>query len=303
MNDEKPKGLIERLELIDRRVIFVLVGLAIILPLFTGWRLELRSTPPVTDFYRFLQDLPPGSKIVISDDWDPGSKAELETAAIAVLRHAFKRDLKVIEMTLWGTGAIIVNDTLEKTAQAAGKVYGEDYVSLGFKEGREVIMQGVAQNIRTVYPTDYRGNDIDDLPIMDGVNSLRDVAGVVSVSAGYPGTKEWVQQVQTRFNIPMIAICAGVSEPEYQPSYNSGLLQGLICCLANMAAYEDLVGDVGFATRAMVAQSSGHYMLAALIILGNLFYAIARRRVVLTVILAVGGGGFYLSTLIRILTG
>ena len=41
MNDEKVRERIGRLENVDRRAIFVLIGLAIVLPLFTSWRLAL----------------------------------------------------------------------------------------------------------------------------------------------------------------------------------------------------------------------------------------------------------------------
>ena len=297
------EGWIRRLEQVDRRVIFVLMGLAIILPLYTGWSLQQTPTKPVQDFHAALETLPPGTKIFIADDWDPGSKAELETAAVAVLTHCFRRGLRVIDATQWGTGAIIVNDTLERVARSMGKTYGEDYVYLGFKEGREVVMQAAAENLRGVYPRDYRGTPVAKLPILDGIGSLRDVALLVSVSAGYPGTKEWVQQVQRRFNVPMIAICNGVSEPEYQPYYNSGQLRGLVGGLANIAVYERLIGAEGFGTRAMVAQSSGHYMLAALILAGNLFFALSRRRTLLAVAIAVAGGGFFLWTIVRILAG
>jgi len=302
MSDEKPAGLIERLEHVDRRVVFVLIGLAIILPLFTNWQLPLTPTPPVQDFYDFIENLPPGTRVAVADDWDPGSKAELQTASKAVLAHCFRKGLRVIDLTMWGTGTIIVGDTLQEAARKAGKEYGKDYVYLGFKEGREITMAGAAQNLRTVYPVDNYGTDISELPILDGVESLRDVAVIITVSAGYPGTKEWVQQVQKRFNIPMIAICNGVSEPEYQPYYSSGQLKGLVGGLANIAVYESLIGVRGFATTSMVAQSSGHYMLAALVLLGNFFYAVSRRKTVMAVVIAVIGLGFYLATFVSILS-
>ncbi len=293
MTTEGTPGLIARLEQVDRRVIFIIMALAITLPIFTEWRLPTRPTPPVTDFYKAIEAIPEGSTVCVADDWDPGSKAETQTASIAVWKQLFRRNIRIVGICMWGTGEIIVSRTHEQVALEMGKKYGEDYCYLGFKEGREIIMQGAAQNIRTVYPADSAGRSIDTLPVMNGVNSLRDLKMLVSVSAGYPGTKEWVQQVQKRFGIPMIAICNGVSEPEYQPYYASGQLQGLVGGLANIAAYEGLTGDLGFATTSMVAQSSGHYMLAALVILGNWFYAVSRGRRRLAWTIAIVGIGFY----------
>jgi hypothetical protein len=290
--DEKGT-LLQRLEKVDRRVIFMIMALAITLPIFTNWKLVSSSTPPVTSFYDTIQALPEGSTVAVADDWDPGSKAELETASVAVLRHLFSRNMKVIDLCNWGTGAIIVNDTIEKVAREFNKTYGVDYCYLGFKEGREIVMQGAAQNIRSVYTRDYHNTPVDQLPVMNGVESLRDLPLLVSVSAGYPGTKEWVQQVQKRFGIPMVAICNGVSEPEYQPYYASGQLSGLVGGLSNIAAYEAISGHLGFATTSMVAQSSGHYMLAALILIGNWLYAASRGKTRLAWGIAIVGLVFY----------
>ena len=60
-----------------------------------------------------------------------------------------------------------------------------------------------------------------------------------------PGTKEWVQQVQARFHLPMVSGCTAVSAPEYYPYLQSGQLQGLLGGMAGAAEYEKLRGEKG----------------------------------------------------------
>jgi len=92
---------------------------------------------------------------------------------------------------------------------------------------------------------------------------------LVNISAGYPGTKEWVQQVQGRYHLPMVSGCTAVSAPEYYPYLQSGQLLGLLGGMAGAAEYEKARGEKGAATRGMDAQSMAHVLVAVMIVLGN----------------------------------
>ena len=92
---------------------------------------------------------------------------------------------------------------------------------------------------------------------------------LVNISAGFPGTKEWVQQVQGRFHLPMVSGCTAVSAPEYYPYLQSGQLRGLLGGMAGAAEYEKARGEKGSATKGMDAQSLAHVFVALCIIMGN----------------------------------
>ena len=100
----------------------------------------------------------------------------------------------------------------------------------------------------------------------------------VGVSAGYPGTKEWVQQVQARFHLPMIAGVTAVSAPEYYPYLQARQLLGLLGGMAGAAEYEKARHEHGKATRGMDAQSMAHFFVAFCILLGNLVQWTKGRR-------------------------
>jgi hypothetical protein len=285
---------VERIEGMDRRVVFVIMGLAIILPLAYPVPLPIRPTEPVRDFHAFIEALPAGSRVLVADDWDPGSKAELQTVSLIVHRHLRDRGIRVIDVCLWQTGPGAVERVLEEVYGKGGKEYGTDYVSLGFKEGREVVMASLGNSLAATYPADSRGTPVARLPILQGVRSLTDLSAVISISAGYPGTKEWVQQVRNRYNIPMVSACNGVSAPEYFAYYESGQLAGLVGGMKAFAEYEGLRGGAtGFATMAMTSQAAGHYVLVLLILMGNALYLLKKGMPAAAGTLAVASALFY----------
>ena len=62
---------------------------------------------------------------------------------------------------------------------------------------------------------------------MREVESYKDFALLVDISAGNPGVKEYVQVVQSRWQVPMVGACTAVSGPDYVPYYSAGQLRGL----------------------------------------------------------------------------
>src|SRR5437867_3739768 len=124
------------------------------------------------------------------------------------------------------------------------------------------------------FPRDCRGHDAHGLPVMRRVRGYTSFPLLVNISSGYPGTKEWVQQVQARFHLPMVAGVTAVSAPEYYPYLQSGQLRGMLGGMAGAAEYEKARGERGSATRGMDAQSLGHLLVAFCIVLGN----VVRRR-------------------------
>lgn len=293
---------IEKLEGVDRRAVFLIMGLAITLPLLFPIALPINPTQPVRDFYDFIEKIPPGSKVLVADDWDPGSKAELQTVSLIVHRHLRDRGIKVIDVCLWQTGPSAVASVLQDIYAKGGKIYGTDYIFLGFKEGRELAMASMGNSIPAVYPADSRGTPVSQYEIMQGVSRISSLAGLISVSAGYPGTKEWVQQVQKRYNVPMVSACSGVSAPEYFAYYESKQISGLVGGMKAFAEYEKLLGGKsGFATLAMTSQAAGHYMLVLLILVGNVLYLLKRNLRVWAYALAGASALFYAYTILAVL--
>jgi hypothetical protein len=272
-------SLIDRIESVDRRWIFLLMGLLVLGPLLFPLALPLYVSERVRGFRDTIEKIPDGSTVLMSCDYDPGAIPELVPMTKTTLRQLFRKNCKVVVTVLWNGGPGLVDRNIRDIAEEMGKEDGVDYVNLGFKEGREAVMVVMGQGIANAFPRDYQGRDTRSLPIMRQVRDYTSFPLMISISAGYPGTKEWVQQVQTRFHIPMIAGVTAVSAPEYYPYLQSGQLLGLLGGMAGAAEYEKSNDEKGLATQGMDAQSLAHVFVAACIILGNVVQFRKKRRV------------------------
>ena len=173
------------------------------------------------------------------------------------------------------TEAIIESTGLETEY---GLQRGVDYVHLGFKDGQQIVMESMGQSLRGTFPVDRDQTPVQDLPLMQEVDTYEDFDMLICVSAGSPGIKEYVQVVQSQYDIPMVGACTAVSGPDYVPYYESGQLLGLSAGMKGAAEYEQLVGLPGTATGGMVAQSTSHLLLIGFILFGNVMYFLARGR-------------------------
>ena len=273
-------SLIASLEKLDRRWIFLAVGLLVLFPLLFPLALPLYVSAPVQSFVKAMDSIPNGSTVLMSCDYDPGAIPEVVPMTRTALRHLLDKKCKIIITVLWNGGPGLVDRVVRKVVdeEYPDLKYGVDYVNLGYKAGDEAVMVLMGQGILNAFPKDYRGNDTRSMPVMRGVRDYSSFPMLVSISAGYPGTKEWVQQVQARFHIPMVAGVTAVSAPEYYPYLQSRQLLGLLGGMAGAAEYEKARNEKGTATRGMDAQSLAHFFVALCILLGNVVLWSKRRR-------------------------
>ncbi len=271
--------LLLKLGKVDRRVIFLLIALAVLLPLLNPIGLTVEPTSTTIKVFKAIEAIPEGGRIMISFDYDPSSKPEMHPIAVAVLYHAFRKNLKVYMPCLWPGGPFMANDVLKLSgADEMGKVYGEDYVLLGFRPGFEAVIKGIASNIRYLYSVDASNTLIDEIPMMDGIRNLKDFDFLFTVSAGYPGAIEWVQYGSDPTGIPMSSGNTSIQVNEVIPYVNTGQMIGLIAGMPGAAEYETLLGRKGMGLAGMDAQSVAHVVIILFIIFGNFTYYIERQR-------------------------
>jgi hypothetical protein len=269
----------EKIERLDRRIIFIFIALAVILPLKFPFNFEFSITPPVQKLYDTIEAIPESSKVLVSCDYDPGSMPELYPMNLAIFEHLFRRNLRVICIQLWPQGTPLAERAFNEIAENEfHKTYGVDFVNLGFKEGREVVMVSMGNSFPQTFPRDYKGTRVDEIPIMQGVKNFKDVAMIINISGGLPGTKEWVLQVQSRFHIRLASGCTAVSAPEFYPYFQSGQLVGLLGGMKGAAEYEKLVNRTGLGRKGMDSQSVSHLVVFIFIVIGNIAYFVLKTK-------------------------
>ena len=267
----------ERMLKIDRRIIFLVIGLCTLLPLLYPVGLPIKISSEVRGVYEHIESLPERSVFFISFDFDPASKPELHPQAIALLRHAFRKNLRVVTMTLWVSGTGLADQIVTQVAKEMGKENGKDYVFLGWSPGNTAVIINLGQNLYKTFPSDYGGKPTNGLPVLDGVQSLRDVDYMVSLGAGTPGVEAWYVFGKDKYKFEMGGGCTGVMAPGLYPLLRSGQINGLIGGLRGAAEYESLIGQKGKAVAGMDAQSATHVAIIVLVMICNLFYFSMRR--------------------------
>jgi hypothetical protein len=258
---------------LDRRWIFLAVGVLVVVPLALEIHIApVQPSPRARGFYDAIERVPAGSTILLAGDYDPSTVAENYPMHLAAARHLMSRNVKIVGVCLYPGGPPLTDQVLRIAGAEYGKKLGIDYVNLGYKAGNELVMSQMGSSIPRTFPVDVRGVPVSQIPVMRGIQNYANFPLLVSISAGYPGTKEWVQQVVSRYHLPMVAGVTAVSAPEYYPYLQAGQLKGLLGGMAGGAEYEVLIGKPALATRGMDAQSLAHVFIALMILLGNLAF-------------------------------
>ena len=282
-NNQEEKSFWEKLLSIDRRIIFLFIAVAVAVPLFFKVSMRIPVTPIVRGVYDAIEELPAGSKVLVSFDYDPGSMPELQPMAEAFFRHSFRKDLKLIIMGLWPQGPLQANMALEEVfkdedIRAKNLQYGIDYVNLGFTAGNEVVIDRMGHSFEESYPKDGQGTPLSELPLMKGVKNYDNVDLIYSLSAGYPGTQEWVQYAVDVFHVKLAAGNTAVQAPSMYPYVQTGQLAGVLGGMKGGAEYETVLGIPGTAVGYMFSQAVAHAVICLFIIIGNLAFFSLRKR-------------------------
>src|SRR5262249_17824912 len=151
-------------------------------------------------------------------------------------------------------------------------------VNLGFKSGMEGVIKTIVTNLRELYTTDSRGTGLQNIPMMRGVDNIQQMKLIINVSAGYAGTKEWVQYAVTPYHLRLVAGNTGVQATQLYP-YVPRQLPGLLGGIKGAAEYEKLVvekyggqhPDPKYldGLRRMGPQLVGHLLVIGLILVAN----------------------------------
>ena len=267
----------DRMLRIDRRIIFLVIGVCTLIPLLFPVGLAIKISPEVKSVYDYIEAMPERSVFLMSLDFDPASKPELHPQAVALLRHAFRKNLRVVAMTLWVSGTGMADQVITQVAKEMGKEPGKDYVFLGWSPGASSVIINMGQDLYKAFPADYSGKATKDLPVLQGVQSLRDVTYAVSLGAGNPGVEAWYVFGKDKYKFELGGGCTGVIAPGLYPLLRSGQINGLIGGLRGAAEYEVLIGQKARAVAGMDAQSASHFAIIVLVILCNIFYLSLRR--------------------------
>ncbi|MCX6835760.1 MAG: hypothetical protein NTW07_11645 [candidate division Zixibacteria bacterium] len=267
-----------RIEKLDRRLIYLAVGVTVVLPFLFPSPLPISITPEAQSLFDAVEALPDSSNVMLVYDYYPAAIAECEPIAIAALHHLFRKHCRVITLSNIPYGGPSMAERVTRMmANKYGKVYGVDYVNLGYKYGYVAVLSGMGQSIESIFPTDNSGTSLAQLPLMDSVKNYSNVAFVFEI-ADNATADYWVSIVNAQYGVPMGCGGTAVMAPKFYAYVASGQFVGLLGGMRGAAEYEILIGKEADAVRGMQAQSLVHMLIIALVVLGNIGFFFSRRR-------------------------
>ena len=277
----------------DRRWIFLAMGVIVVGLYAFGPAAEMKVNQYAQSYFDTIEALQPGDVVLLSADFDPASAAELEPMYIATIHHLMARDVRIVNVATWPAAPPFTRTQFSVIPPQYGKVYGKDWVELGFKPGDDVAMGNIGQSLRSTFPADARGNPIDTLDLMNEIgDAMRGIKLLVTLSAGYPGILEWIAQVGGRYQMPIVTGTTAVQTPDLFAFYPNQL-KGFLGAATGATQYLQLV-DAKLATslggesaltppkvenqKRMLVQFWGHMLIIALIVIGNVIYFFGSRQ-------------------------
>ena len=268
----------QRIEKLDRRWIYLAVGVTVVLPFLFPSPLPISITPEARSLYDAVEALPDGSNVMLVYDYYPAAIAECEPIAIAALHHLFRKNCKVITLSNIPYGGPSMAERVTRLmGNKYGKVYGVDYVNLGYKYGYVAVLSGMGQSIESIFPTDNSGTPLAQLPLMDSVKNYSNIAFVFEI-ADNATADYWVSIVNAQYGVSMGCGGTAVMAPKFYAYVASGQFVGLLGGMRGAAEYEILIDHQADAVRGMQAQSLVHMLIIAMVVLGNIGFFFSRRR-------------------------
>jgi len=270
--------LLEKFGTMDRRWIFLAIFIATVLPFFFPLELDVDITNEVKMIYDYLDAMDADSKpILLSFDYDPQIAAECHPMALALLRHMFSRNIKVVAVTLHQAAPALALDALTTVAKEQNKEYGRDYVFMGFGAGFAYMMAKMGESFPDSFPVDYYGTKIKDIPLASTIQNYESVSMVITL-CGSRAYEYYITFAQAKFGVRVAAGMTAVMASDAYPFLQSKQLSGLIGGLKGAAEYEQLIDHRDRAFIGMDAQSITHILIVFFIILGNISYFLSKHK-------------------------
>lgn len=273
MSDEN-NSLLDKIENIDRRIIYVIVILCIALPIIRPLGLPIQINESTLTSYNFIESLPEGAVVLVGFETGAAGWPELGPQLNTFMQHLFDKNAKILIVSGNVDGCMLAEQYTIPAMVKPGKVYGEDWVNLGYLAGGETGMAAFASDIRSVIPRDYFNTPLDEMLLMRDIRSADDFDLAICCSWGTPGLGDYLRQYYTNFGVPILIGAQVVSVPGTIPYYQSKQIVGYTSGLRGAGEYEILINRPGYAVASLDAASVYHLVVFLFILIGNLAYVV-----------------------------
>lgn len=274
--------MLNLLQTIDRRILYILIVLVIIIPLITRPNIHPKViTPEVKNAYAVLNTIPKDKIVFISTVWSAGTLGENGPQTDAIVRHLLRNGTKFVMVSFDVAGSELTYQIAENASKEMGKTYGKDWVHLGYKVPQlQLILAGMAKDFQKVYSTDRFKTKLSKIEVTKNVKTYKDVGAVIDITPSST-IEYWIAYFCGPRNVPLVYCPTAVMAAEAYPYLDSKQINGMLNGVIGAVQYETLIGrgnDQTDAAATALALSSAHIFIIVLIILGNAGYFLSRSK-------------------------
>ena len=205
----------------QRLIVFIVIAVAAIVPLFPGMGLGLVGAPELggagDKMFQSIDGLSPGDPVLVAFDYDATQSPEMDVQARAVMRHLLTRKARVSIISLYPAGPAAAQVVISETSQLVSSTVPVTVTHLGYRPGQAVAVASI----------------LDTMP----------VSRVIELAATPDTLRWWAEQLAARPGAPVLL--AGVSaqaEPMSQPYLQSQQVKGMMAGVRDAVAYELRLG-------------------------------------------------------------
>lgn len=247
----------------------------IFIPLLNPLGLPISTNEWTRDAYEAVLSVPDDMVVVWEDNWSIGGLADSEPGHTALMRIMLKNNIKFVMVSLTPDTPLLhtyITDRVLNYPEADGKVYGVDWVQMGFLPGQEGALSLMAEDMHSAFSADYYGTPLSQLPLMDSVHDYNDIALVISGSSSQTWVEAPIRQWYTKYNVPVLSYTLSggtVLSATYWPDNGIvGIIEG-----SRGGSELEFIGRVpGIGVAQSDAKTLAFLAVAAFIVLGNISY-------------------------------
>lgn len=285
--------------MVERLLVFTFILVAIVLPLFAPgfFAAPAGIDRDTREAFTVVESLPADGVAVVAFDYDVAQRGELDPAAVAIVSHLLRQNVRVLTLSTRPTGVGAAEAVLATAKTAARTTVsqtvstpftatyesGFHYLNLGYLPGGPIGIANFTRNPGSVFINDFARSFPPEYPIwvsaraLKGVVNLNSVNLIVVIADTADGVRAWIEQAHPQVrSVPIVVVASASAEPLVRPYLtgwgNERPVDGLVVGLAGAAKYEIQSGQPGTAQRDWGPMSGGLLAAAVLLVGGNLVF-------------------------------
>ncbi|MFZ0546591.1 MAG: zinc ribbon domain-containing protein [Candidatus Promineifilaceae bacterium] len=206
-----------------------------------------------------------GQTVLVAFDYTPAMAGELDPAALMLLRHLAENGNRVLTISQSAVGTAIAG-------QLVGEVNDLDSSSLGLLTGEAIGLRSLESCLNSAANCQLLFGSASETALQE---ELSDVGLIVLITGDRNSLINWIEQVASQNDVPVVAAVTQPLGPLTIPYLSSGQLKGSIDGIPAASAYEKrLRGQDGSAFELFTAQTIVLWVVIAALVVASLFYGL-----------------------------